>query len=804
MQKESSGGRDFVFPALPLGVFELPRLHPDLPQLFAAVKVQMAKVPLEERFPCLSRLLYRWIVSIPHPVFLLPSLLALLRQVNESGLLDRTCHFLDWERWLLFESSSTLEEELDVRSKIVGKKALRETYQTYFPIGSGRFYKGPHYVVAHPSPDLDTLVCSFWGWLDAFGAKVCDRLHIWCIPAGKVNPTDQALFDSLLGKGHVTLLSIRRSSLEPEALELSSPCLIRSWEEDLFSEMASYTLLVNDQGRYVGEWSTVDTENFYSAVMPLIHLLESFEIQMRSNLLLCFSEEDPGHSLKALFDSSQGKSLQEQVVFQHYSPATQRRLSLLFEKLFLISIDATMGDLGSKLDGLGIKSLSQFFKNLEHLLRHDFSKMETRLLITKIRETLSPLETVSETCLAFLKKGRSALCIKESVWQDEKRWVTPETPLRQLEELFQVKGSPLSLVRLNQKGEPLPLGYLERERVQSTMCGTLSLRDFSDRKDLHASPKLDVISVIDHHKTCISTTAPSFLLTANVQACSVLLEELEQAFSFQQTCSEGMYTHPERAHLFAISLLAAVFDDTDLLAKGQKRDCLAVHRLLEQLRGEQQNWDKGASLTEIKKKLLATHAAFEIYSKFFELRQNNTEKAIVSAASGTSFDLFQDTKGGDTLMGQSKLFWDNWKTLRANREKVMLQWVRFCLSKSPTALFYGHIVSTLLNARQITAQEDHPKDHQDQLWLTGKSPVALRDFLYLLYENELANQEIKIELINGNILETESHPILKSCQDILHQSIQEIDQPILVLHFPAGKLNSRKASVAPYIRTKKP
>jgi len=53
-----------------------------------------------------------------------------------------------------------------------------------FPIGMGKRYAGSHYVTAHSSPDLDTTVASFWGWIDAFGARVSEGLHLWNVPGG--------------------------------------------------------------------------------------------------------------------------------------------------------------------------------------------------------------------------------------------------------------------------------------------------------------------------------------------------------------------------------------------------------------------------------------------------------------------------------------------------------------------------------------------------------------------------------------------------------------------------------------------
>ena len=66
----------------------------------------------------------------------------------------------------------------------------------------GKVYEGSHFVAAHRSPDLDTTIASFWGWVDAFGARVSYGLHIWNIPSGpsKNQVENQLLFKDLFGE----------------------------------------------------------------------------------------------------------------------------------------------------------------------------------------------------------------------------------------------------------------------------------------------------------------------------------------------------------------------------------------------------------------------------------------------------------------------------------------------------------------------------------------------------------------------------------------------------------------------------
>src|SRR5690606_7545796 len=109
--------------------------------------------------------------------------------------------FSSFELWLNQFSRLSEKENYKVRGKIAGKWLPRDIYQIYFPIGMEKRYSGTHFVTAHNSPDLDTTIASFWGWIDAFAARVSSGLHIWNVPGGP--PVTQIeiplLFNDLFG-----------------------------------------------------------------------------------------------------------------------------------------------------------------------------------------------------------------------------------------------------------------------------------------------------------------------------------------------------------------------------------------------------------------------------------------------------------------------------------------------------------------------------------------------------------------------------------------------------------------------------
>lgn len=130
--------------------------------------------------------------------FFLPVVIQFIEKVKISFNLSQY-HFTDFERWLNQSCTESKEKITQVRGKIAGRNIPRQEYQLLFPIGMDRTFKGYHFVTAHMSPDIDTSIASFWGWVDAFSAKVAEKEHIWNLPSSTTTQTHQ-LFETFFGK----------------------------------------------------------------------------------------------------------------------------------------------------------------------------------------------------------------------------------------------------------------------------------------------------------------------------------------------------------------------------------------------------------------------------------------------------------------------------------------------------------------------------------------------------------------------------------------------------------------------------
>ena len=253
-----------------------------------------------ERNEEVNRELLNLVKDHPEPCFLLAPVLEFIQRVEKEGVLE---HYTlsSFELWLNQHSGLNFEENYQIRSKIVGKRVDRTDYEALFPIGMGKVYKGTHFVTAHKSPDLDTTVASFWGWIDAFGARVSDGLHVWNLPGGP--PSSQIeiewIFRDLFGEALFTHAAQSRPLLTLHGRDLISQkdLLFKSPLDSIGSidhEREQYpVVVVDEQGFYLGDWRGLDVESVRQIIILLSSCLRWFENQLHLSFISIFLKKEP-------------------------------------------------------------------------------------------------------------------------------------------------------------------------------------------------------------------------------------------------------------------------------------------------------------------------------------------------------------------------------------------------------------------------------------------------------------------------------------------------------------------------------
>lgn len=211
------------------------KLFQNLDHLFIELKSNgFSKKGFRERFQRVNELLLDLIQKSPEKSFLLPAVLDFIDQVNREKVLD-AFHLSLFEFWLNHFSGLDAEENYRVRGKIAGKYLPRQEYQNFFPIGMGKTLEGTHFVSAHFSPDVDTMVASFYGWLDAFAARVGNARHLWSLPGGAPDSPVTSLIQELLGPGLFSCVAFTEGILALKAIDLAMPMDQKHSSKDVVS-----------------------------------------------------------------------------------------------------------------------------------------------------------------------------------------------------------------------------------------------------------------------------------------------------------------------------------------------------------------------------------------------------------------------------------------------------------------------------------------------------------------------------------------------------------------------------------------
>ena len=593
-----------------------------------------------ERSREISAFLFQSLKKAKHPCFLLPAFVDFLKAINAQKIL-KGYTFETFEIWLN-QSDCSYQDQLDLRAKISGRKIPRSAYQLFFPIGNGKAFMGSHTVTGHGAPDLDTTVASFWGWLDAFSAKVAQGQHYWNLPPGGIFETlDAAPLSTVFGKELFTLVAQNRGSLALNASDLlTQKNLLKKQLEDssLDSEHVrndKACMIVDQEGYFLGDLRTADYEGIRQIQALMTHTLIWFENIFHSKFIHLFTQKSVQGSeiaacLKELFSKPIRQCLDTQNLSKEYLAHFDRYLKQLLG--LQLGLDSSFSEFAE-----GLKSLSfDGFYHFKQLLKNEFSK--TKLYDAKgilhipreeifsiFQKVIQELDQVTTHLQTFTQRVDLALKVKRDVFGFKPRYVQTHTSLDELKDKMS-RFHHLTVVEVNPDGSLWPLGIIRSEDLSQSILGTVSLRDFCNREEVKVASYLEIISIADHHKAEIKTQQVPVVITGDAQSANVLLAEknfeLNDQFPLGQIKSTSLdtqlskvtdqaqapairlqqkllseklaqlqhknsYVHPDRAYLEYLSYLYAIIDDTDLLSKVTTRDLFCVAELLNRMKSIQ-------------------------------------------------------------------------------------------------------------------------------------------------------------------------------------------------------------------------
>jgi hypothetical protein len=237
-----------------------------------------------KQFDLINRQLLNLILEAPKESFLLPAVIEFIGDVNKKKCIKEVYTLSLFEFWLNHFSGLDDHKNHEVRSKIAGKHIPREDYQVFFPIGMNKSYSGPHFVTAHLSPDIDTMMASFWGWIDAFAARVGSGRHLWCLPGGPPDSPVINIFQDFFGQEVFSVVARQEKNLTISALDLIHKELVTSIDDkeqivDLWSEAEDIrnkmkheklTVVIHDDHKNVFPLGTISAKALNNPVLGTV------------------------------------------------------------------------------------------------------------------------------------------------------------------------------------------------------------------------------------------------------------------------------------------------------------------------------------------------------------------------------------------------------------------------------------------------------------------------------------------------------------------------------------------------------
>ncbi len=734
----------------------------------------------QEKGECVSAGLLELLLDNAAPPFALPAVLDYIDRVNREKILEHYS-FSHFELWLNQTSGLSKEDNYRLRAKIVGKWVPRDAYQIFFPISSGKSYPGSHYVTAHGSPDLDTTVASFWGWVDAFAARVSEGLHLWNVPGG---PPEQVeigiLFTHYFGPALFEHLAKNRPGLSVSGLDLlrqNGVIKKELAETSLTNEHArdgNAIVLVDEQGYFLGDWRAIDVEGVHQVIMLLNSCLRWFENNVYIKLVAFFSQDKVSlKDLPVLIRAVLGSAIEECPPAKLFTERQREYIDTYLKKVLGVTsgMKSSFKEFGLGLQGAPQRAFMAFIHAVEAIDKASLFDASGKLVENRshifgyLETVIKALEKALESFVQHVERLDIALRIKTEVFGHLPQAIGYRADVEEIR--CKMGAYPyLTVTYSDKEGRLMPLGIIRATDLHRQILGTVSLRDFCNREETHIPSYLEVISVVDHHKGHFTTSTPSTIVISDAQSSNTLVAEMTFAINDAYSTGgmsaaeiedqikttknrrilqrllqralvaekkSGYFVSPEREYQEYLHFLYAILEDTDLLSKVSLRDVECVAQLLNRLKSlvskqeveiidfeEIPRDDK--FIKKAAQKILQNEEMYSLYKKIYHAKEAAVEQHLVLCAEGKPSSVFADTKeqNGCCRVGQTKLFGKNFPTFFHHLKDLRKHWLqeaKEAYKEKNEIDLHIHMISTIASAEDQFKGKPESCAHKDELWI---------------------------------------------------------------------------------------
>jgi hypothetical protein len=626
-------------------------------------------------------------------------------------------------------------------------------------------------------------------------------------------------------------------------------------------------VLVDKQGYYLGDWRNFDVEGVRQIIMLLNNCLRWFGTHLHLKLISHLAQERfSSQQLSSFVASLLKMKIEEVEPAKEFSLKQRTQLNDYLVKVLKVKkgIASSFEEFATDMKALSLPEFHSFVQLIESLHRSTlFDKkgdlVENRSKIFHALEKLiESLENAIYSVRSYVEKLDVALKIKMKVFGQLPPFVSFRAEVEEIRSKMN-NYSYLTVTASDANGKLIPLGIIPAHDVHKSVLGTVTLRDFCNREETKIPSYLEVISVIDHHKSSLHTGSAPMVILSDAQSSNVLVAELAFAIndrfgtggmglnqiekqlkemkSFSSSSDKrvmqrllqkmivaeqkgGFFIDPRREAVEYLHFLYGILDDTDLLTKVSQRDIECVAQLINRLKSlmlgrevEEIAFDDlkrdGAFVQRAASRILQHPDMYSLYRKIYLSKEESVGENLKRCSRGQPSSVFIDTKeqNGCVRVGQTKLFARNYATFAKNVEGIQQQWFDQLLSfyeGRKEVDLHMHMISTVEGAEDLFAGTIKGFDHQDELWIwipfTEQSIEHLKSFLNAFSTSpQILKNTLSAEFYGAKA---------KAYEQIFEESFLPIPMKavsskrqlsIAVLKYNAGSINSRKGMISPYL-----
>ncbi len=820
-----------------------------------------------EQHHLVNNRLYKFIDDAEPPIFLLPYILHFIEKVTE---ILPTYNLFSFEFWLANYyrpkgKKVSLDEELLIRGKIMGLHVDRMSYGEFFPLKQNSFCKGPLFVCSHQKPDVDTTVGAFNVFLYSFAAKVSADHHYWHLPSGLPEATEIGiLFSKVFNQVFERAIPIVDDRIVLRAVDLLSSDDVEKrtlQDESLIGQQDRHVVVIENSGVedslvasdiFLGDWQSEDVDQVQYILHQWELILASFQTEVTQEFIKLFNSSNP---------------LSKDKIREGIQKITERSvLSCEFAN--------SMGDLGKIKKFidlvLGIKNIQPILSDLGDYtsLGSSFEKCYDNHLQTDVCSDLFSVVTeVIEQLFRFFnlaKKNLSLLRIsfrtKKKVLERDSSVASYASSVDEMIALIKEKRSLTVVYRDSVAKKSNFLGVINNSVLHDDCHASMVWVDFSSKAEVNFEDKIELLAVIDHHKSSFKTKQPIEITASATQSCNTLIAEKafrlhdgvigtecdikdidQKISSLSHNTQEGSrclrrylkkkeiaynndrekyWIHKEKKFLEMYQYTYAILDDTDLLQKCTKRDLIVLASLLNRMKSimlkrevETVNFDGidvgDSSLEKMKKRLLENEDLKSIYSKNLIKKEELYERFIRETVAGKNDSLFNDSKLIDryALVSQFKYLPENRLLIEEKNPQIIKRWEEYFLERYDNSQKEHNLailmMTSLKSIQEIEGKRIDSFEFNDEIRVAAKKDdisgiIRQRDFVRKVLSTQ-SHKIIRIIIEGSSTAGRKLYQLIKD-EDIEIEFYESEKQLVTVtLLVNRHEFTSRKSDVSPHL-----